>query len=384
MAQIFGLPQEDLGHIAEIVMENKGNKEAKELALAAIVQSKRCFRFFLLQIFASLCKVFVKFLANRILEAINEAMKVKREEEIRQEQQNATSAGGAIMADSETNLQLVTVEKPAVACVTLTRIAAPLMKHLTGLLHSLQFMEEDLKRVRTELHHYKSLSNSGGQLAVSEETSKPTSVSNPISSGTVEVASQNSLNQTTNIDDYLRPNVSHVPKLSICSASSEETITESKVPTPSMKSPASPCSSTVLPNSSTSVETSLSPSSFRGSLTSTSDRSSLNNDVIPSSPEVQKMDAPIVGRATPCLSSAGSSFEQPLVESPSSDCLKSPESGDEEKKREKRKQRRQRHTALCGLEDPRNNSASEDVQLTTNTPRQANSVSPVREELIKR
>lgn len=41
LAKLFDLPVEELDRVAESVMDSKsGNKEARELALAAIVQSK--------------------------------------------------------------------------------------------------------------------------------------------------------------------------------------------------------------------------------------------------------------------------------------------------------------------------------------------------------
>lgn len=55
---------------------------------------------------------------------------------------------------------------PAVPCSRLTCIAAPLMKSLTLLLHSVEQEQDDIKRLRKELAHYKELATTAGGFLV--------------------------------------------------------------------------------------------------------------------------------------------------------------------------------------------------------------------------
>ncbi|KRX26652.1 Rho guanine nucleotide exchange factor 12 [Trichinella nelsoni] len=84
--------------------------------------------------------LYIFVLANRLLEAINEQTRLIEMENFE---------------NGSVKYQVPEVECPSVPCYQLTQIAAGLMTCLTNLLHSLQIMGDDLKRVQRELHQYK-------------------------------------------------------------------------------------------------------------------------------------------------------------------------------------------------------------------------------------
>uniref|UniRef100_A0A915IDX7 PH domain-containing protein n=1 Tax=Romanomermis culicivorax TaxID=13658 RepID=A0A915IDX7_ROMCU len=163
--ELQGLPEALLQH-------GRDDKEAKELVLAAIVQT------------------------NRILEAINSGMKTDQEFDVSAQSYKTKLSGSP--------------ELPAVSCVTLTRIAAPLIKHLTALLHSLQKMDEDLKRMQNELYRCKGLivsnfASTGGGEPNSRSPRKGILVNEKFRTSpnrAVSMAVPNSV--TTDVDDYAR------------------------------------------------------------------------------------------------------------------------------------------------------------------------------------
>lgn len=164
-------------------------------------------------------------------------MKLRQEEEktAREEKSSAPAdAAGTSTKNASPPLRLAVTEKPAVPCSKLTLIAAPLMKHLSGLLHSLQFMEEDLKRVRQELHQYKERTGES-----SENSSPAGSMRKPSASSAAPGAAAGKSSgrpgekhgdgpkksgsqppPTTNIDEYLASSSAsgeqkNVPKLTV-------------------------------------------------------------------------------------------------------------------------------------------------------------------------
>ncbi|OUC42966.1 hypothetical protein D917_00273, partial [Trichinella nativa] len=97
-------------------VDSRTSREAREFVISAIKQT------------------------NRLLEAINEQTRLIEMENFE---------------NGSVKYQVPEVECPSVPCYQLTQIAAGLMTCLTNLLHSLQIMGDDLKRVQRELHQYK-------------------------------------------------------------------------------------------------------------------------------------------------------------------------------------------------------------------------------------
>ncbi|KRY22872.1 Rho guanine nucleotide exchange factor 12 [Trichinella patagoniensis] len=97
-------------------VDSRTSREAREFVISAIKQT------------------------NRLLEAINEQSRLIEMENFE---------------NGSVKYQVPEVECPSVPCYQLTQIAAGLMTCLTNLLHSLQIMGDDLKRVQRELHQYK-------------------------------------------------------------------------------------------------------------------------------------------------------------------------------------------------------------------------------------
>ncbi len=334
LSQMFQLKggMEQLNKIADSLAEGKtrqNTKDSKELVLSAIVQ------------------------ANRLLESINEGMRL-------QMKQKQLEAGREVSAEEE-KPDLAKPEGPAVPCYRLTGIAAPLMRSLTALLHSMQQTEDDLKRVREELGHYKQLYQAGSLQSGSEKSSETDHFSD-LGSSPSSIGSSSAGNQ-----DFVPP-----PRVAVGAASSEETLTESKVGTPHVKTPdslASPVNSNRLSPSRLSVVSDDGPTLTAKSPgpPSPAHRSAgppspaQRSPVSPStaqrsrmSPDVERAKSPNPG--VPELGSAKTvqnpstlpliRTEEGMKEEPKTP---SPPSDDDEKKREKRKQKRQRHTALTGL-----------------------------------
>lgn len=68
---------------------------------------------------------------------------------------SATASGADRNAGKKARLEGLEPGTPAVPCFQLTGIAAPLMKHLTAVLQTMQQREEELTRVKRELERYK-------------------------------------------------------------------------------------------------------------------------------------------------------------------------------------------------------------------------------------
>ncbi|KRZ85692.1 Rho guanine nucleotide exchange factor 12 [Trichinella sp. T8] len=107
-------------------VDSRTSREAREFVISAIKQKSQ--------------DLYIFVLANRLLEAINEQTRLIEMENFE---------------NGSVKYQVPEVECPSVPCYQLTQIAAGLMTCLTNLLHSLQIMGDDLKRVQRELHQYK-------------------------------------------------------------------------------------------------------------------------------------------------------------------------------------------------------------------------------------
>uniref|UniRef100_A0A914WX14 Uncharacterized protein n=2 Tax=Plectus sambesii TaxID=2011161 RepID=A0A914WX14_9BILA len=106
-------------------------RDTKEVALSAIVQG------------------------NRLLDAINEGMNLKKQEQKRGDGQEKIE-----LAEQDFTL-------PTVACYRLTAIAAPLMNHLKAMMQVVQEQQDELKTVRSELLHYKDMAERQSNRSVS-------------------------------------------------------------------------------------------------------------------------------------------------------------------------------------------------------------------------
>ena len=87
--------------------------------------------------------------ANRLLDAINEGMRLC--EELPTPQVMAGDQSVARTPLSPFANAPAVLGAPSVPCLTLTAIAAPLLKHLTALMSNMQSMEEEMKRARMQL-----------------------------------------------------------------------------------------------------------------------------------------------------------------------------------------------------------------------------------------
>lgn len=304
------------------------------------------------------------------------------------------------VAQSSSTISYVTAEQPAVSCAALTRIAAPLMKHLTALLHSLQLMEDDLKRVQIELRRCKSLASASSSAAATAATKKVVEEKKPApkteSSLHDEIVAICDVASclTTDIDDYLRPST-QIPKLSVYAVSSEETLTESKVQTPMAKSPSSPIVVAsdwiLLGKSSPSFQSqisssepakslSLSSSSYKVSGSSFSDATISSPEVLCGEENNQKQEVAYLSQNE--LETVGEENVQDLKKFDSKNV------DDDDPKRQKRKQKRQRHSALIGFSDSRQTSSDlEDNHgsalssgIGSTAARKSSSASPIHKE----
>lgn len=139
--------RDELAEVAAALADGvRAPRDTKELVMSAIVQS------------------------NRLLEAINDGMRLE-------------SVPDQPEGSGEEKVQLVPPQPgPSVPCLRLATIAAPLMKHLTNIMQrhsspsqplcrvfyevsgtfSMQSTEEELRRLRLEVAHYKGLAEGGG------------------------------------------------------------------------------------------------------------------------------------------------------------------------------------------------------------------------------
>jgi len=100
-----------------------------------------------------------------MLEAINIAMRLEQPPSSQDEGVGSSVAAGGAGGQLQAH--------PAVPCATLTRIAAPLMRHLTSMLHGLQGLDEQVRQLQHELRQVKAaastaspVTSSGAQPAV--------------------------------------------------------------------------------------------------------------------------------------------------------------------------------------------------------------------------